>query len=105
MIHEILNVRAAASYVPYQDLESKQMLVDLIDSPHEYLNHLRRYTTSLTTQMIFGFRTPSNNDPKMLQLFEVRAICVMILYGGVIADEIRDFMPGANFHQVPLLSC
>ena len=74
MIHNILNVRAAVTYVPYQDLENKQLLLGLLKQPTEYVDHLRRYSNSLTTQMIFGFRTPNIDDPKMKQLFEVRSI-------------------------------
>jgi hypothetical protein len=71
MIHSILNVKAAATYVPYQDLENKRMMLDLLDEPAEFAAHIRRYTTSLTTQMIFGFRTVDKNDPRLLQLFQV----------------------------------
>lgn len=72
MIHNILNVRAAVTYVPYQDLENKRMMLDLMEKPAEFVDHIRRYTNSLTTQMIFGFRTVDNNDPKLKQLFHVR---------------------------------
>lgn len=71
MIHNILNMRAAVTYVPYQDLENKQMLSDFLNSPNDFVNHIRRYSNSLTTQMVFGFRTPDNNDPKLRQLFDV----------------------------------
>lgn len=77
MIHNILNMRAAATYVPYQDLENKQMLLDMMDRPAEFVNHIRRYSTSLTTQMIFGFRTPNNDDKKMQQLFTVRRMLAL----------------------------
>ncbi|KAJ4986250.1 cytochrome P450 [Stagonosporopsis vannaccii] len=70
MVHNILNMRAAVSYVPYQDLENKQMLHDLLNSPQDFVAHIRRYSTSLTTQMVFGFRTSNNDDPKLKQLFD-----------------------------------
>ncbi|KAH6625117.1 cytochrome P450 [Boeremia exigua] len=70
MIHNILNIRAAVAYVPYQDLENKQMLFDLLNTPNDFEGHLRRYSNSLTTQMVFGFRTTDNNDPKLKQLFD-----------------------------------
>jgi len=73
MIHNILNINAARSYVPYQDLENKQMLVGLLDAPNNFVDHLRRYTNSLTTQMVFGFRTTNIDDPKLQQLFHVRS--------------------------------
>ncbi|KAJ3545430.1 hypothetical protein NM208_g2508 [Fusarium decemcellulare] len=70
MVHNILNIKAAKSYVPYQDLENKQMLCGLLDQPEAFIDHIRRYTNSLTTQMVFGFRTLSIDDPKLKQLFE-----------------------------------
>lgn len=71
MVHNILNIKAARSYVPYQDLENKQMLCDLLEKPDAFIDHIRRYANSLTTQMVFGFRTISTDDPKFKQLFEV----------------------------------
>ena len=70
-IHNIINVRVAAAYVPYQDLENKQMLLAFLDEPTEYVGHLRRYTSSLTTQMTYGFRCPKNDDPHILHFFKV----------------------------------
>ena len=69
MVHNILNIVAAKSYVPYQDLENKQMLMGLLEQPDLFADHIRRYTNSLTTQMVFGFRTISIDDPKLKQLF------------------------------------
>lgn len=71
IVHNNLNITATKSYVPYQDLESKALLVELLDMPELFIDHLRRYTHSLTTQMVFGFRTPSIDDPKLKQLFWV----------------------------------
>jgi hypothetical protein len=74
MIHNILNIRAAVTYVPYQDLENKHMLLGFLDEPTKFVNHLQRYSNSLTTQMVFGFRTPNIDDPKLKQLFEVYSL-------------------------------
>ncbi|KAI4934694.1 hypothetical protein J4E85_002552 [Alternaria conjuncta] len=69
IVHLNLNVKAARTYVPYQELENKAMLVGFLDSPDLFIDHIRRYTNSLTTQMIFGFRTTSIDDPKLKQLY------------------------------------
>lgn len=71
MIGNIFNIRAAVTYVPYQVLENKQMLADLVDTPHEFVNHIRRFSNSLTTQMVFGVRTHTHEDPRLQQLFKV----------------------------------
>lgn len=72
MVHNILNIKAAVTYVPYQDLENKFLLQDLLNTPDDLLRHIRRFTYSLSTQMIYGYRCVNNRDPKLLQLFEVR---------------------------------
>lgn len=72
MIHNIMNIKAAVTYVPYQDLENKFLLEGFLDTPEDVLAHLRRYTYSLSTQMIFGYRCVNNKDPNLVQLFKVR---------------------------------
>ncbi|KAJ2996510.1 hypothetical protein NUW58_g952 [Xylaria curta] len=69
IIHNGLNVKASLAYVPYQDLESKAMLCGFLEQPSQFFKHLRRYTNSISTQMIFGFRTLDTDDPKLEQLF------------------------------------
>lgn len=70
-IHNIVNVKAAVTYIPYQDLENKIMLRGFLDEPQAFLNHLRRFTFLLSTQIIFGYRAPDIEDPNMWQLFWV----------------------------------
>jgi len=43
LCHSLLNIQAAKRYVPYQVLENKQMLNDLLDTPDDFVNHMRRY--------------------------------------------------------------
>ncbi len=69
LLHNFLNINASRTYVPYQDLENKHMLLGLVDQPELWVDHIRRYTNSLSTQMIFGFRTISTDDPRLLHLF------------------------------------
>jgi cytochrome P450 len=70
LVHSLLNVTAAKSYVPYQDLENKQMLYEMIIQPDQFLQSIRRYSNALTTTMVFGWRSPIYHDPKLMQLFD-----------------------------------
>lgn len=70
MIHALLNMSAAKTYVPYQMLENKQMLYEMLMEPERFLQNIRRYSNALTTTMVFGWRTPTYEDAKMKQLFE-----------------------------------
>ena len=71
LAHGVLNVAVARSYVPYQDLENRAMLMGLLEAPEQFIGHIRRYTTSLTTQMTFGYRTPTRDDPNLVEMFDV----------------------------------
>ena len=77
IVHNNLNIKAARTYVPYQDLENKNMLIGFLEKPDLFADHIRRYTNSLTTQMIFGFRTTRIHDPKLKQLFHVSRLCAV----------------------------
>ena len=54
IIHELIHVHAVHSIQPFQDLESKQMLHDMLKSPNDFLGHIRRYNNSVITSMTFG---------------------------------------------------
>ncbi|KAI1338689.1 cytochrome P450 [Xylariaceae sp. FL0016] len=71
LAQRILNVSAARTYVPYQDLENKAMLLGILDHPNDFVDHLRRYTASLTTQMTFGFRTVTIHDTRFKEAFDI----------------------------------
>jgi hypothetical protein len=70
MVHHLLNATVAPQYVPYQMLENKQMLNDLLDTPDKFLEHIRRYSNALTTSMVFGWRTETYEDDAIKQLFD-----------------------------------
>ncbi|KAH7146631.1 cytochrome P450 [Dactylonectria estremocensis] len=70
LVHTLLNVTTSKTYVPYQDLENKQMLYDMIAHPGQFLQNIRRYSNALTTTMVFGWRSPIYEDPKLTQLFD-----------------------------------
>jgi cytochrome P450 len=74
MIHNLLNVKKAVDYVPYQELELKQMLSDMIDEPTGFHDHVRRYSTSLVTSFVFGWRSPSFHDPAVKQIYDVSTL-------------------------------
>lgn len=70
IMHSVLHINASKGYVPYQDLESKQMLCGILDEPHFFADHIRRFTNSLTTQMVFGFRTIDIHDENLKRLYD-----------------------------------
>lgn len=54
MIHDLLNISVAKSYLPYQILENKQMLYEMLEQPERFLENIRRFSNSLTTSLVYG---------------------------------------------------
>ena len=91
MVHQLLNANEARKYVPYQMLENKQMLNDLLATPDRFLQHIRRYSNALTTSMVFGWRTPTYEDKAIQQLFDGFSEFAEINQTGTAA--LIDFFP------------
>ncbi|KAK4107197.1 cytochrome P450 [Canariomyces notabilis] len=70
IFHGLLHLKAAKSYMPYQDLESTSMMIAVLEEPDLIFDHIRRYTNSFSTQIVYGFRTPRIDDPRLLKLYK-----------------------------------
>ncbi|KAH3913791.1 hypothetical protein HBH56_094320 [Parastagonospora nodorum] len=70
LFHNTLHVNKSAEYVPYQELENKQLLYDILNDPTDLLTHFRRYSSSLVTSVVYGFRWPTFQDKQLQVLFE-----------------------------------
>ncbi|TPX13670.1 uncharacterized protein E0L32_005873 [Thyridium curvatum] len=88
MYHVRLNVKSADAYLPYQDFDSIQLLDDIMRSPKEWRDHLYRYTASISTGVLYGWRTPQTNTGYVKDLLEW-----MVLTSEAINFKIVDFYP------------
>ncbi|KAM5383743.1 hypothetical protein ACJZ2D_001732 [Fusarium nematophilum] len=74
MYHLRLNVNVANRYIPYQasgrEFEVTQLLHDIMHSPQDYEHHTKRFTTSLASTIIYGWRTTSVDVSHAKRLFE-----------------------------------
>ncbi|OIW33988.1 cytochrome P450 [Coniochaeta ligniaria NRRL 30616] len=68
LVHSIFNVSTAKSY----------MLYEMLTKPKGFLFHIRRYSNTLTTTIIFGWRTLTYEDDKIKQLFDGTSIAALI---------------------------
>ncbi|KAF2994675.1 hypothetical protein E8E13_001610 [Curvularia kusanoi] len=91
VVHSTLNVNASQAYMPYQDLENKALLMNLIEQPERFIDLMRLYANSLTTQMIFGYRTTSTEDPRFKQFF--RGFEKLSVFLGNTTAAVIDFYP------------
>ena len=68
LYHQVLNINIANKYIPYQDLETKKLLVDLIQNPEAYEDHIFRASTSVASSISYGFRIETRDNPVMKEM-------------------------------------
>ncbi|KAH0841493.1 putative Cytochrome P450 oxidoreductase [Fonsecaea pedrosoi] len=71
MYHKLLSISLTQSYLPYIELENKQMNFDILTNPDHFLRHTKRYTNSTTMMMTYGRRTPQYDDAEMREYLEI----------------------------------
>ncbi|KAI0868103.1 cytochrome P450 [Hypoxylon argillaceum] len=85
--HSALNINTSQNYVPYQDLESVQMLAGFLDKPADFIAHIERTTMSLITQVIFGFRTHTLDHEYTKQVFKNVHLIGKLAHSAAIVDN------------------
>ena len=69
--HSLLNISISTSYQPVQDLESKQLMFDLLHDPEHFYEHNRRYSASVITTVTYGKRIATWDDPLPKKIYAV----------------------------------
>jgi cytochrome P450 len=69
--HSLLNISISTSYQPVQDLESKQLMYDLLQSPENFYDHNRRYSNSVIMTVAYGHRMKDWDDPLVKKIYSV----------------------------------
>lgn len=70
MWQTVLNGSAAKQYLPYQELETRQLLFDLHREPEEWRNHIERYSNSVAMTMVNGRRISDAADPRVKETIQ-----------------------------------
>ncbi|KAG9945351.1 cytochrome P450, partial [Aureobasidium melanogenum] len=99
--HSLLSIKAAKNYDPYQEMERKQMLDEILTAPNDVFSSLQRYTTSLTATLLYGWRSSSTTDPRMHKLDNELAAMQAAL--GTTAAALLDAFPILRFLPDALL--
>jgi Cytochrome P450 len=71
IMHSILTATQAVNYQPLQMYETRQLCVDLLDTPEQFYHHTRRYTTSVVMQVAYGHRVPNWDDKDVKDIYLV----------------------------------
>ena len=78
----LLNINAVNSLQKLQSAEACLTLMQLLQTPAEYYDHIRRYSTAVILSSVFGVRGPHFNDPKVKRLYHVQDQFTAILETG-----------------------
>ncbi|KAI0102540.1 putative cytochrome P450 [Nemania sp. FL0031] len=102
IMHDLLSVKASDAFHPYQVLENQQMMYDILHSPDNFVEHLRRYANSLITTTTFGYRVPTSEGPHFKELFETFDEYVLLAHTGLAA--LLDYLPILQLLPTMMLS-
>ncbi|THV01080.1 cytochrome P450 [Dendrothele bispora CBS 962.96] len=94
-MHSILTPSGAVEHQPIQAAESTQLIYDLLHSPEELYTHIRRYSTSVITSIIFGKRFPQYDCPEVGGIFGALEVAAAVTEHG--AHPPIDQLPFLNY--------
>ncbi|KAI1622014.1 cytochrome P450 [Exophiala viscosa] len=69
--HSLLNISISTSYQPVQDVESKQLMYDLLHDPIHFYDHNRRYSNSVIMTVAYGHRMADWDNPLTKKIYSV----------------------------------
>ena len=94
LIHKLTSAQASSTYEPMQELESTQLMVDMLDRPKAFWGHCQRYAGSLIMQIAFNKRANRNTDPAVV---DMRALLEELTSAAVPGRYLVDSLPWLNY--------
>ncbi|EAU86925.2 cytochrome P450 [Coprinopsis cinerea okayama7 len=94
LMHKAFAPARIPDYHPLMESSTNLFLRNVIASPADYIGHVRRYSGSLTLNIVYGYEVTSNEDEYLMMAEE----CVGILAneiasaGGVWAVDVMPFL-------------
>ncbi|RFU27833.1 hypothetical protein B7463_g8500, partial [Scytalidium lignicola] len=89
-----LNIRISQSYTDLQDIESKQLLNDLLAPNADFSDRYHRYASSLIFSLAYGARLPQGNEPEIVG---IERVMENFLYAARVGTWIVDALPALNY--------
>lgn len=82
VVQSLLNVTAVDNLLPIQNAEATQTMMQLLEDPAGYYDHIRRYSTAVILSSVFGQRGARFDSPKVQALYHVQDQFTAILEQG-----------------------
>ena len=84
IMHSILNIKNATTFAPFQELESKQLMYEVLQKSDKWYLANQRFANSVIMSITFGKRIMDRMDANVQELF------------GTSQEFIEALQPGAN---------
>lgn len=81
----LLNVNSVDKLLPIQNAEATQTMFEIIQSPENYYDHIRRYTTAVILASVYGQRGARFDSPNVQALYHAQDQFTAILEQGATA--------------------
>ncbi|KAI0335797.1 cytochrome P450 [Cubamyces sp. BRFM 1775] len=110
-LHATLEPQIAVKYEHLQMQHARNHILDLLDTPDQFINHARRYASSVILSLTYGKTTrTSHNDPEVQQLVKgLERIAYAGSPGNYLIDDypFLEYIPGftselKGYHQEEL---
>lgn len=79
--HNVLNKQNMPTFAPFQDVESRHLLVDFLRTPEVWYMHTQRFANSVIMSVVFGKRMQLD-DPNIRDLFDTSQELIAALQPG-----------------------
>ncbi|ETI21637.1 hypothetical protein G647_07984 [Cladophialophora carrionii CBS 160.54] len=85
--HRCLSVKAADVMKPSQSLESHHYLYDILNDPDNFLDHVKRYTSSVIMYSIYGRRVLNLDDPVLKAIYQETSVFGKVVGSRFLVDQ------------------
>src|ERR1700744_552978 len=89
-----VNIRASQNYRPLQELESLQLINELLEPDADFSDRYHRYSSSLIFGLAYGRRTPRGDEREVLGIDQLMRNFV---YAARVVTWIVDSIPALNY--------
>ncbi|KAF9243461.1 cytochrome P450 [Melanogaster broomeanus] len=106
LYHQAFRLDAAVQYRPLQLNKARQLLVDLLSSPEDYITHLQSHSAAIIMSAVYGYETKVN-DPLLAVVKGTMEMIVKaetpekaaIIDAYPILTRLPEWFPGASFQR------
>ncbi|KAG1782293.1 cytochrome P450 [Suillus placidus] len=89
-LHTHLQPKSAETYQPLQMSQAKTVILNILDDPHNFQNHVTTYAAATIMKITYGKTTPTSaTDPEVREVLQlIRRFFTVLRHGHYLVDSI-----------------